>query len=76
MFSEPLPTPTVEAKPTFESLFKPDVPAEESAPVDEGSVATAEAPASEDAAAVPASETELASAETTPAAEPEPPATE
>jgi N utilization substance protein A len=76
LFSEPLPAPTVEAKPTFESLFKPDVPAEESAPVDEGSVATAEAPASEDAAAVPGPETELASAETTPAAEPEAPATE
>src|SRR6516225_7518244 len=31
LFSEPLPTPTVEAKPTFESLFKPEVPAEEPA---------------------------------------------
>jgi N utilization substance protein A len=74
LFSEPLPTPTVEAKPTFESLFKPDVPAEESAPALEGGVATAEAPAGEDAAVAPAPESELASTETAPPTDAEPPA--
>jgi N utilization substance protein A len=67
LFSDPLPPPTVEVKQTFESLFKPDAPADQLAPepTAEGEVATAEAPATEEGVAAPAPEAELASAETT-----------
>jgi N utilization substance protein A len=78
LFSEPLPPPVTEAKQTFESLFKTDVPAEgqEHAPAAEGEVATAEAaPAAENGAEAPAPEAEMASAET-PAGEAAPPAGE
>src|SRR5579883_1277235 len=44
LFSEPLPAPVVEAKPTFESLFKPDEPAEQpaAAPAEGTAEATAQ----------------------------------
>jgi N utilization substance protein A len=73
LFSEPLPAPVTEAKQTFESLFKPDVPAEaEQVPAAEGEVATAEAPPAENGTTAPAPEAEMASAEA-PAGEAAPP---
>jgi N utilization substance protein A len=79
LFSDTLPPPVTEAKQTFESLFKPDVPAAAAgaeaapAPAEEGVAVSAETPPAGEAGAAPAHEEpapEMASAEAAPAGEP------